>query len=188
MSQHPEDPRPDSVPPPGGGGSPGYGPSGFSAPVAAMGASGRDALASRWLRLGAAIIDGVIVGVASVGIGLVVGAAGTQVPYVLYWAISLLYAPLLLMRQGSTNGQTVGKQAVGIRVVHESGEPMTFGRAALREIVGKTILSAVTCGLYGIVDALWCLWDPRRQCLHDKVGSTFVVVASADARAGATLR
>jgi uncharacterized RDD family membrane protein YckC len=27
----------------------------------------------------------------------------------------------------------------------------------------------------GIINSLWCLWDPDRQCLHDKVADTIVV-------------
>ena len=30
-------------------------------------------------------------------------------------------------------------------------------------------------GVYSLVDALWLLWDPRRQCLHDKLPGTVVV-------------
>lgn len=99
----------------------------------------------------------------------------TVVLYVVYLIVSLLYAPLLMCRQGERNGQTIGKQAAGMRVVYREGGPITFGRAALREIVGKTLLTIVTCGTYAIVGALWCLWDAKRQCLHDKVASTHVV-------------
>jgi uncharacterized RDD family membrane protein YckC len=28
---------------------------------------------------------------------------------------------------------------------------------------------------FGAVNYLWCLWDPNRQCLHDKVVGTIVV-------------
>ncbi|HEU4974110.1 MAG TPA: RDD family protein [Baekduia sp.] len=189
MTQLPEDPRTESVPPPGGTAG-GYGPGGFAPPTDAFGAAaaGRDALASRWMRLAGAIIDSVIVAVPSYILAALADNSATAALYLIYLVLSVLYAPLLLSRQGADNGQTIGKQAVGIRVVHQEGGPMTFGRAALREIVGKTLLTAVTCGLYGIIDALWCLWDPRKQCLHDKVGSTFVVTADADPNIGPSLR
>ena len=44
----------------------------------------------------------------------------------------LLYSPLLMMREGEHNGQTLGKQLVGIRVVRDNGQRMSFGWAALR--------------------------------------------------------
>lgn len=181
MNQLPEDPRSGSVPPPGGAQG-GYG--GFSPPVEAAAAfnatptrAGTDVYASRWLRLAGAIIDGVIVSVPAWIIASVADTGTGAALYFIYLLVSVLYAPLLLMREGENNGQTIGKQAVGIRVRHESGEPMTFSKAALREIVGKSLLSAVTCGIYGLIDSLWCLWDKRRQCLHDKIGSTVVTPA-----------
>ena len=30
-------------------------------------------------------------------------------------------------------------------------------------------------GLYGLLNVLWCLWDSKRQCLHDKLPKTVVV-------------
>lgn len=101
----------------------------------------------------------------------------------------LAYAPLLLMRRGERNGQTLGKQAMRIRVVRENGEPVTLGNGALREIIGRQLLVAFTYGLYAVVDYAWPWWDKPRQCLHDKVAQTRVVLLtplSADAVASFT--
>jgi uncharacterized RDD family membrane protein YckC len=45
--------------------------------------------------------------------------------------------------------------------------------------VGSYLLWAIPNigGIYFLLDALWCLWDPRRQCLHDKIGGTAVAYA-----------
>ena len=51
--------------------------------------------------------------------------------------VALLYAPLMMAR---TNGKTLGRMAVGIRVVRANGEPMTFGWAMLREVAVKALL------------------------------------------------
>jgi uncharacterized RDD family membrane protein YckC len=56
---------------------------------------------------------------------------------------------------------------------------MTIGRGLLREGVGRSLINLFTFGFYGLLDALWCLWDPRKQTLHDKVGTTVVVNAEA---------
>lgn len=88
---------------------------------------------------------------------------------------SLLYAPLLMVRRGRRNGQTLGKQAMRIRVVRESGEPVTLGNGLLREVIGRQLLVAFTYGLYAVIDYLWPTWDRARQCLHDKVAQTRVV-------------
>ena len=42
-----------------------------------------------------------------------------------------------------TNGKTLGRMAMGIRVVRANGEPMTFGWAMLREVVVKALLFGV---------------------------------------------
>jgi len=89
--------------------------------------------------------------------------------------IGLLYAPLLLMRGGERNGQTLGKQVMRIRVVRENGEPVTLGTGIVRETLGRQLLAAVTRGFYLIADYAWPLWDESRQCLHDKIAKTRVV-------------
>jgi uncharacterized RDD family membrane protein YckC len=94
---------------------------------------------------------------------------------------SLLYAPLLMIRRGRRNGQTLGKQAMRIRVVRENQEPVTLGNALLREFIGRQLLIAFTYGLYAVLDYLWPTWDRARQCLHDKVAQTRVVRVEADA-------
>lgn len=58
---------------------------------------------------------------------------------------------------------------------------MSFGRAALREIVMKGVVfgfgGAFTAGLAGVLDLLWPLWDPERRALHDMLAATRVVRA-----------
>lgn len=99
--------------------------------------------------------------------------------------LGLAYAPLLLMRRGERNGQTLGKQAMGLRVVRENGQPVSLSNAVLREVIGRQLLVAFTYGLYAVLDYLWPLWDRPRQCLHDKVAQTRVVrVHPTDGRTG----
>jgi uncharacterized RDD family membrane protein YckC len=87
----------------------------------------------------------------------------------------------MIGRQGDKNGMSLGKQAIGIRIVRENGEPMTVGTAILRELVIKTLLIGFVgwffLGLPVLLDYLWPLWDTRNQALHDKVASTYVVKA-----------
>ena len=106
------------------------------------------------------------------GIGvvlLVLGAVGLLVAagYVVWWLVTL------------QNGQTPGKQLVGIRVVRENGDPSGWGYTFLREFVIKGllggVLSSITGGIYTVVDHLWPLWDQKRQALHDKMVNTIVV-------------
>jgi uncharacterized RDD family membrane protein YckC len=91
--------------------------------------------------------------------------------------VGLLYAPLLMARQGARNGQTIGKQMLHIRVVRERLAPMDIPVGLLREALGKQVLAAITFSIYAIADYLWPLADAERQALHDKVAQTWVVRA-----------
>ncbi len=86
-------------------------------------------------------------------------------------AVYLVYEGLMLKFVGAT----LGKLICGLRVRSERGDgQLSWGQALGR--VGIMVLPAmVTCYLWNLVDSLWCLWDRRRQCLHDKVAKTIVV-------------
>jgi uncharacterized RDD family membrane protein YckC len=67
-------------------------------------------------------------------------------------------------------GQTIGKRALGVKVVDvQTGAPIGVGRAIGRHFAA--ILSAIPCGL----GYLWMLWDPNKQTWHDKIVRSYVV-------------
>ena len=67
-------------------------------------------------------------------------------------------------------GQTVGKMALGIRVVRSDGQVPGLGYAVLREVVGKFV--SVIALFLGF---LWIAWDRERQGWHDMIAGTHVV-------------
>lgn len=177
-----------SAPPPGAGGS-------RTASLPSQGGGGQLVLAGWWRRVGATVIDGIIVGAVALAImaplGIGIFASGDNetgvVAFALAFAaaalvvtvVAFIYAPLLMAR---TNGQTLGRMATGIRVVRTSGERMTFGWAMLREVVIKAflfnvLLGSVSFGLAGILDVLWPLWDEENRALHDFLVQTRTVMA-----------
>jgi uncharacterized RDD family membrane protein YckC len=184
--------------PPGG---PGYGgpvpPGGWQQPLPGAAAIPVSALAGWWPRAVAYLIDGLIVGVPAaivlvalgVGIfasedsdtGVVALVVGFIVSLLVFLAIALLYAPLLMRRPGERNGQTWGKQAMSIRVVRTNGLPVDFGTGALREIVLKNlavgIASSVVPFVPYLLNFLWPLWDDENRALHDMAAQTRVVRA-----------
>lgn len=83
---------------------------------------GSEDLASWSARAGALLVDVAVVAAIALALLLMVRVAGLDRSFgtALVYAISLLYAPLLMMRPGEHNGQTLGKQAASIRVVRES--------------------------------------------------------------------
>ena len=106
--------------------------------------------------------------------------------------VAVLYAPYFMRREGDHNGQTLGKQWLGIRVVRDDGEAFGWGWAFLRELVIKgialsvasSIASTITFFLLGagaivpyVIDYLWPLWDDENRAVHDMVAKTHVVQA-----------
>ena len=72
-----------------------------------------------------------------------------------------------IIRQGRT-GQSIGKGHQKLRLVRDTDlQPIGGGMAAVRYFV-PALLSNVTCGIYGIVDYLFPLWEPNRKRLSDK--------------------
>ena len=124
--------------------------------------------ASFGLRLVAAIIDGILLGVIGTIVRVILGdVLGAAVNLLL----GLAYYAYL---EGSPSGQTVGKRAMSIRVIDFAGAgPIGPGRALIR-YVGR-IVSAIPCGL----GYFWMLWDSEKQTWHDKFATTVVVPTSA---------
>lgn len=120
-------------------------------------------------RLGAYIVDVVILNVVLFFLGFLV--RGTGPALFLAIAFGLGYFSLL---EGSGSGQTVGKRLVGIRVVDfETGAPIPYARAFART-AGRWV-----SGLVVLLGYFWMLWDRDGQTWHDKVASTTVVPVSS---------
>jgi len=156
--------------------------------------AGRNVLAGWWSRVGAALLDGVVIGVGglvlliaitapfSIGffggddVGFVSIVVGLLFATMCVTIVAFLYAPAMMAR---TNGQTLGRMVLGIRVVRAKGQPMTFGFAMLREVAVKALLfgiaSSLTFGLASLLDVLWPLWDEENRALHDFIVDTRVI-------------
>lgn len=97
-------------------------------------------------------------------------------------AAGLVSAVYFLTGDASRSGQTIGRKAVGIRVVRDpSGAPLGFWRAVGRWIA--RIFSAIP--LY--LGYLAPMWDRKRRTFHDSIASTVVIRDPTPRRAGAPL-
>lgn len=134
-------------------------------------------------RLGAYLIDSMLVGsvyyvVLMVGmVAVAIVAAGQDfegdgfmiglvLVYLLYPVLSLAYYAGM---ESSKMQATVGKLALGIKVVDSQGRQLGFGRAAARwagSIVSYLIL---------YIGFFMAGWTRRKQALHDLMAGTFVV-------------
>lgn len=77
-----------------------------------------------------------------------------------------------------SRGQTPAKQLLNLRVVDVStGQTATGGQMALRELVGKFLLSFLSCGITNLVGAIMVLASSKRQGLWDTIAGTTVTRA-----------
>ena len=85
----------------------------------------------------------------------------------LWFGLASAYVCGLMARNGEHNGQTLGKQAAGIRVVRDDGRPITLATAFVRDVLLKFVVGNVTFGIGWIVDSLWPLGEKENRALHD---------------------
>jgi uncharacterized RDD family membrane protein YckC len=122
-------------------------------------------------RFAAKFIDTLIVYAINFGVGFgaaLLGGNDTAVGFLilgLNFLIAFAYPIFFLGKWG----QTLGKMAVGVKVVSPTGEPIGFGRAA-----GRVLAEIVTGFTFGI-GYLMALWDEEKRSLHDRMASTRVV-------------
>ncbi len=90
-------------------------------------------------------------------------------PIWLYW-----------MWHTSRDGQSPAKSLLDLYVIAESGQPITPQRMWVRELVIKRLLLGLVGYLFTllgpIINAGWILMNPDRQCVHDRMVGTLVVV------------
>ncbi|WP_433670459.1 RDD family protein [Nocardia sp. CA-136227] len=165
---------------------PGYAPfGGFGAEYAGWGA-----------RAGARLLDGLIIGGPFLLLTILANTVGTSEPTcttsqysgytrcdagsmnalgiicALIGLVAVIGTALFFAYQEGTTGQTVGKRALGIRVIRESTrQPIGFGMAIVRYFAGN--VNSLACYL----GWLWPLWDEKKQTLSDKIVGTIVVKA-----------
>lgn len=169
------------------GGGPGAYPGGPASPYgdgfgAADPLAGMPPLASRWKRLVARIIDGLLV---SIPVTAVFSAASWG------WdpwddsgkstGLSIIIAVVYFLYEGlmlTTRGQTVGKMAMKIRVAMLDNGAVPEGRPGWTRAAVYSLPEVVPCCgfVFWLINVLWCTWDdPYHQCIHDKAAKTVVV-------------
>ena len=146
-------------------------------------------LAGRGARLGAAILDGLVLGIPimaiAAGLGMnMVGSVKTAsdvevftnsgpmlfVQYGLPIILTTVYEGWMLSTFG---GQTLGKKALGIKVVMPDGSTITSGQAWGRGL-SRALMQLTQ--ILGLVDILF-IFSKSRTTLHDRIVKTRVVRA-----------
>ena len=146
-----------------------------------------------WMRFVASIIDGVLLGIVNiiilvpflglVGLTAAAGAsdiesdsrgAGLMIALLSTYIISMLAVAVagwlyFALMESSARGATLGKMALGLRVVDLNGERIGFGRATGRYF-GK-LLSGLILGVGYIMAA----FTQQKQALHDIIAGSLVI-------------
>lgn len=124
----------------------------------------RPARAGWWPRLGAWMIDGLLV-------GLIAGLLGAVLHGNLGGGLAVLVsAAYFTILEGGPGGAGAGKRALGLRVVDQrTGAPIGYPRAFVRWLT--RLVSAIAF----FIGYLWMLGDSERQCWHDKLAGDVVV-------------
>lgn len=154
------------------------------------------ALASRWQRVGGLAVDLVVLWLFSAIPTMIVIFAGDTLDYVgdpacfdpagrlrsecqpdftNLMLLSFVTYPAMFIYWWISNarGASLGKLAVGTRIVRTGGQRPGIGFGAVR-----TAVSLVSGWAFGL-GYLWAFWDGRRQAWHDKAAGTYVVRADS---------
>jgi len=136
-----------------------------------------------WRRLAALIIDCLLMSLVFVvflGLSMIAMYSwtyGKWLGFACVYAcrlVAIIAPPLYFWLMTAFLGRTVGKMALGIRVVNAAGRPPGVGWALLRETMGK-FLSGIALG----IGYIWAAFDPQKRAWHDKIARTSVIVGPA---------
>jgi len=139
-----------------------------------------------WVRGAASFLDGLIVAILSVVVmiplsmviglvtmfsdSIVINILGQFVSAVIGFAVVWGYYILMTHKFQAT----LGKMAVGVKVISEDGENLSFGNIAIREIIGKFI-----SGFIMGIGYLMIAFTSKKQGLHDMIAKSVVVCKDA---------
>ena len=128
-----------------------------------------------WIRLGAAVIDGIIFllilfilryDVFLKFIALMLPPATfITIAIIVPWVIHIAYFVSLW----AWRGQTPGMMITGIKIIRTDSSPLTWQYALLR------YLGCLVSTIILFIGFIWIAFDSRKQGLHDKIADTYVV-------------
>jgi uncharacterized RDD family membrane protein YckC len=80
----------------------------------------------------------------------------------------IVYEALML----KARGQTLGKMALGIKVVQPGGQPLSTGQAW-----GRAVVRGVFISFLAIINYITAVFTKEKTCIHDMAAKTRVVLA-----------
>lgn len=130
-----------------------------------------------WIRFAAAFIDGIILMIPAGIIQAVIGMAiaisgmpdfmGSTMSWIIGMAITWAYAIFMIHNYQAT----LGKMALGIKVISGEGGNLPLGKIVLRETLGKIVSSYLTLMIGYIIAG----FTERKRALHDMIAGSVVI-------------
>lgn len=123
-----------------------------------------------WIRLGATILDGLIVSIPLAILSWIVIGSGEE-----NWATELISTLYMLLLPVFWNGCTIGKHICGIKIQRvDDGSTPTIWTMVLRVIVGNLVY-AITFGIGSIISLFMVVFREDKRSIHDFIAGTEVV-------------
>jgi uncharacterized RDD family membrane protein YckC len=135
-----------------------------------------------WIRVGATVIDGIIMGIVNIIISFIIGflmvsmiGRGGNSPAAAIGLVGLTYFINIAFGVGYVTyflgkfGATPGKMACGLKVVRSDGEKISYGRAFGR-FFANYLSALIFCIGYIMV-----AFDEGKRALHDRICDTRVI-------------
>jgi len=158
------------MPPPPAYGQPGYGQAPYGqAPYGQAPYGAPQMPASAYANWGQRVVSALIDYVPGFVLGAIFASAGVSSLSIIFYLAGLAWA-LYNAYQGGATGQSIGKKAMGTRLLREdNGQPIGGGLG-----IGRYFLHIID-GLPCYLGYLWPIWDSKRQTFADKILHTVVV-------------
>jgi uncharacterized RDD family membrane protein YckC len=154
-----------------------------------------------WRRFGAFAVDGAIILLIYILLGMVAsmaylfGAADANNKEILAslsdpaslsplmiaaWVVMILLDIAYFTYFHGATGRTPGKMLFNLQVVYTDGTPISFGTAFLR-VVGYFVSNIFYLGF------IWVAFDKRKQGWHDKIAGTVVIIREKENDTGISI-
>jgi uncharacterized RDD family membrane protein YckC len=118
-----------------------------------------------WIRYVANFVDGLVLIIPQVIVSFILGSTSP-----ISKISGLLVSWIYFIWMTNSYQATLGKRAVGIRVLSDNSEKLSLGQIIIRETIGKFISAIIF-----LIGYIMAGFTERKQALHDKIASTTVV-------------
>ncbi|WP_110111984.1 RDD family protein [Bacillus sp. CGMCC 1.16541] len=122
-----------------------------------------------WIRLGANVLDGIIIGVPLALIGFLISGTFEEG----HWSTDVLSAIYYIFVPVLWFGYTVGKRICGIRIVKVDGRNVGVGAMLLRSLVAGLVY-LITFGIGLVISLFMVALREDKRSIHDMIAGTYV--------------